>query len=258
MATTCQNRANHQKWPYEAFVCGSGGPARRRQPRGAALLPRARRRRAHRGHGRADPGAGAHARRAPPRRGPPGQPHHRDRRVRPAARARLPGEQAGLGQLHRAARPGRQLRQPLARRLRRRPDPAARRRPAPRPARCARRCWRPSTTCPATAWATATTRSACPLLRERIAAHYTARGVATRPEQILVTTGSQHAINLVLGTLIGVGRRGARRVAHLPARHRRGPPARRQAGVRRRLRRGLAGSTWCPAPCGSPRPGWPT
>lgn len=43
------------------------------------------------------------------------------------------------------------------------------------------------------------------LLRERIAAHYTARGVATRPEQILVTTGSQSAINIVLGVLTGAG-----------------------------------------------------
>jgi DNA-binding transcriptional MocR family regulator len=44
-----------------------------------------------------------------------------------------------------------------------------------------------------------------PVLRERIAAHYTARGLATRPEQIVVTTGSQHAIQLVLGLLIGSG-----------------------------------------------------
>ncbi|MEV0595194.1 PLP-dependent aminotransferase family protein [Nonomuraea cavernae] len=42
-----------------------------------------------------------------------------------------------------------------------------------------------------------------PCLRERIAAHYTARGLATRPEQILVTTGSQHAIQLVMGLLAG-------------------------------------------------------
>jgi DNA-binding transcriptional MocR family regulator len=42
-------------------------------------------------------------------------------------------------------------------------------------------------------------------LRERIAAHYTARGLATRPEQILVTTGSQHAIHVVLGALVGPG-----------------------------------------------------
>ncbi|MEV4109629.1 PLP-dependent aminotransferase family protein [Nonomuraea sp. NPDC049695] len=44
-----------------------------------------------------------------------------------------------------------------------------------------------------------------PVLRERIAAHYTARGLATRPEQILVTTGSQHAIQLVIGLLVGAG-----------------------------------------------------
>lgn len=44
-----------------------------------------------------------------------------------------------------------------------------------------------------------------PTLRERIAARYTARGLATRPEQILVTTGSQHALQLVLGLLLGPG-----------------------------------------------------
>ncbi|MFD9945658.1 PLP-dependent aminotransferase family protein [Nonomuraea sp. NPDC059023] len=43
------------------------------------------------------------------------------------------------------------------------------------------------------------------VLRERIAAHYGARGLATRPEQILVTTGSQHAIQLVMGLLVGSG-----------------------------------------------------
>lgn len=44
-----------------------------------------------------------------------------------------------------------------------------------------------------------------PVLRERVAAHYTARGLATRPEQILVTTGSQHAIQLVMGLLVAAG-----------------------------------------------------
>ncbi|WP_237104047.1 PLP-dependent aminotransferase family protein [Nonomuraea sp. MG754425] len=44
-----------------------------------------------------------------------------------------------------------------------------------------------------------------PSLRERIAARYTARGAATRPEQIVVTTGSQHAIQLVLGLLVAPG-----------------------------------------------------
>ncbi|GAA0919826.1 PLP-dependent aminotransferase family protein [Nonomuraea longicatena] len=44
-----------------------------------------------------------------------------------------------------------------------------------------------------------------PQLRERVAAHYTERGVATRPEQILITTGSQHALQLVTGVLLGRG-----------------------------------------------------
>nr|WP_236051981.1 PLP-dependent aminotransferase family protein [Nonomuraea cypriaca] len=44
-----------------------------------------------------------------------------------------------------------------------------------------------------------------PVLRERIAAYHTAKGLATRPEQIVVTTGAQHAIHLVLGLLIGAG-----------------------------------------------------
>nr|WP_245642226.1 PLP-dependent aminotransferase family protein [Nonomuraea candida] len=44
-----------------------------------------------------------------------------------------------------------------------------------------------------------------PQLRERIAARYTARGVATRPEQIVVTGGAQHAIQLVAGLLVGPG-----------------------------------------------------
>ncbi|SDL00524.1 DNA-binding transcriptional regulator, MocR family, contains an aminotransferase domain [Nonomuraea jiangxiensis] len=44
-----------------------------------------------------------------------------------------------------------------------------------------------------------------PILRERIAAYHTARGLATRPEQIVVTTGSQHALQLVAGLLVGAG-----------------------------------------------------
>jgi DNA-binding transcriptional MocR family regulator len=44
-----------------------------------------------------------------------------------------------------------------------------------------------------------------PTLREAIAARYTARGLATRPEQILVTVGAQHAIHLVMSLLIGQG-----------------------------------------------------
>jgi DNA-binding transcriptional MocR family regulator len=44
-----------------------------------------------------------------------------------------------------------------------------------------------------------------PVLRERVAARYTARGLATRPEQIVVTTGSQHAIHLLLNLVAGPG-----------------------------------------------------
>ncbi|MFF5205443.1 PLP-dependent aminotransferase family protein [Streptosporangium sp. NPDC000396] len=42
-------------------------------------------------------------------------------------------------------------------------------------------------------------------LRQAIAARYTRRGVATRPEQILVTTGAQQAIHLVASTLLSAG-----------------------------------------------------
>ncbi|MFI6818080.1 PLP-dependent aminotransferase family protein [Nonomuraea sp. NPDC050328] len=44
-----------------------------------------------------------------------------------------------------------------------------------------------------------------PELRERIAARYTERGLATRPEQILVTTGNQSAQHLVISLLVGPG-----------------------------------------------------
>ncbi|MFC4532692.1 PLP-dependent aminotransferase family protein [Sphaerisporangium dianthi] len=42
-------------------------------------------------------------------------------------------------------------------------------------------------------------------LREAIAARYGARGVATRPDQILVTGGAQHAIHLLLTLFAGQG-----------------------------------------------------
>ncbi|MDN3294964.1 PLP-dependent aminotransferase family protein [Streptomyces ficellus] len=44
-----------------------------------------------------------------------------------------------------------------------------------------------------------------PVLRERIAEKYTARGVATMPEQIIVTAGSLHSLHLVLKLLAGPG-----------------------------------------------------
>jgi DNA-binding transcriptional MocR family regulator len=43
------------------------------------------------------------------------------------------------------------------------------------------------------------------VLREAVAARYTARGVPTLPEQVLVTTGAQHALCLVLQTFVGPG-----------------------------------------------------
>lgn len=42
-----------------------------------------------------------------------------------------------------------------------------------------------------------------PALREAIAERYTAAGVPTTPSQILVTSGAQHALNIVLRTLAG-------------------------------------------------------
>lgn len=46
-----------------------------------------------------------------------------------------------------------------------------------------------------------------PELRAAIAARFTARGVATRPDQVLVTSGAQHAFALVLAALAGPGDR---------------------------------------------------
>jgi DNA-binding transcriptional MocR family regulator len=42
-----------------------------------------------------------------------------------------------------------------------------------------------------------------PALREAIAGRYTAVGVPTTPAQILVTSGAQHALNIVLRTMVG-------------------------------------------------------
>ncbi|SDF61500.1 DNA-binding transcriptional regulator, MocR family, contains an aminotransferase domain [Lentzea fradiae] len=46
-----------------------------------------------------------------------------------------------------------------------------------------------------------------PLLRQRIADRYTARGLPTSPEQIVVTSGAQHAWALVLRLFVGPGDR---------------------------------------------------
>jgi DNA-binding transcriptional MocR family regulator len=46
-----------------------------------------------------------------------------------------------------------------------------------------------------------------PVLREAVAARFTQRGVATRPDQILITNGSLHGLDLLLRLLIGPGDR---------------------------------------------------
>jgi DNA-binding transcriptional MocR family regulator len=46
-----------------------------------------------------------------------------------------------------------------------------------------------------------------PVLREAIAARFTARGVTTRPDQILITNGALHGLDLLLRLLIGPGDR---------------------------------------------------
>ena len=81
-----------------------------------------------------------------------------------------------------------------------------------------------------------------PALRQAIADRYTARGLPTAPEQIMVTIGAQHAIALLSRALIGRGRPRRHRGADLPARlrgapGRRGPP-RAGAGGAARGRRG--------------------
>ncbi len=46
-----------------------------------------------------------------------------------------------------------------------------------------------------------------PALRARIAARYTARGLATQPEQVLVTAGAMHGLRLALSLLVTAGDR---------------------------------------------------
>jgi DNA-binding transcriptional MocR family regulator len=46
-----------------------------------------------------------------------------------------------------------------------------------------------------------------PVLREAVAARFTARGAHTRPEQILITNGALHGVDLLLRLLIGPGDR---------------------------------------------------
>ncbi|MBW5485073.1 aminotransferase-like domain-containing protein [Streptomyces bambusae] len=49
------------------------------------------------------------------------------------------------------------------------------------------------------------TTEGAPELREAVAARATARGLATHPDDVLITTGSQQALSLVTATLVGPG-----------------------------------------------------
>ena len=62
-----------------------------------------------------------------------------------------------------------------------------------------------------------------PALREAIAGRYTDAGVPTTAGQILVTSGAQHALNIVLRALVGRAGQGARGAPHLPECARRHP-----------------------------------
>ena len=123
------------------------------------------------------------------------------------------------------------------------PEPApagvvdlATRRRAPRLS-CMRRTPRRWTSCRATCRAPATTTAACPSLRERLADRFTARGLSTLPEQILITSGALQAVRLALSLYVGAGDRvlveqpgypgGLDIVADLGARGRAGAGARR-------------------------------
>ena len=188
------------KWPYgrpRAHRSLPRTPARRlawtgQRLRGARRThPPAHRRRAHR---RRHPAA----RRARPRRAARPQPHHGDRRLSPAPRARAPAQRARLGQCRRLPGAPAMLPAPLETEyidfskaappaLPWLPDVAqAGRRRAPGPPR--RRGLRPD-------------RHARPAAA--IADRYTARGLPTTPEQIMVTIGAQHAIALLSRALIG-------------------------------------------------------
>ena len=104
-----------------------------------------------------------------------------------------------------------------------------------------------------------------PVLREIIAERYTAIGVPTTAEQILVTSGAQHAFTLILGELSAPGDRVLIECPTYPValdalRARRRVPApvglAEPAGSERP--RVLGMSIFSVRPCGRPRHGWAT
>ena len=108
------------------------------------------------------------------------------------------------------------------------------------------------------------TAAGLPELREAIAARLTERGLPTAPDEVLVTAGAQHALQLVLDLLVGPGRPRARRRARLPADA--GGDPRRRGPARSRSRsatRGWDAAAWAArrarrgAAPGGDRPGLP-
>ena len=155
------------------------------------------------------PAADPHARRARAGGRARGEPHDGRRGLRSAARRGHAAQQARRGQLDpaRPAHAGRARHAVLPAAVRRRASTSRTPRSPPRSRRCARPPPRPPSTWTPCSAGTATTCSGRPELRAAIADRFTARGLPTRPDQVLVTSGAQHAFALILATLTGAGDR---------------------------------------------------
>ena len=168
----------------------------------------ARRRAARRDPLRLRPAEHPPAQRARARRGRRRLPDDDDRHLRPAARRGLPREPARLGHRHHA--PVRTGRARVDGRVRR--AGTGRRRPRDGGTvgalvACTAPTSRRSTHSPATSPARATRRSACRCCARPSPRWYTARGTPTTPDQVLVTTGAQQAIHLLVTAHAGPGDR---------------------------------------------------
>ncbi len=144
-----------------------------------------------------------------------GQPDHGGRRLRGAARRAGAAQPSRRGQLDAAAagadrrRPGLAVLPPgqRPRRHGRTVRPGPRRACRPRPPSCAGRRRPPSLDLDAHLGGHGYELLGLPALRAAIADRFTARGLPTGPDQILVTTGALHAIALALTALAGPGER---------------------------------------------------
>ena len=96
-------------------------------------------------------------------------------------------------------------------------------------------------------------------LREAVAAGYTERGLPTSAEQIMVTSGTQHALDLVLRLSVPTGAQRTGRVADLSQRAGRARrPPRPDRHPRPGRRRPAGTPSCCSARCARPDRGWPT